>query len=66
MEKRNGLFPHILLTSHVTVLFLAKETEFFLGLFNAFIIAKHLLDRALPDIQFVTQTDVGILICASK
>ena len=63
-----GLFPHILLTSHVTVLFGHKKLEFFLGLFNAFIIVKHLLDRALPDIQFVgqTETDVGIFICASK
>ena len=49
-------------------LFGHKKLEFFLGLFNAFIIVKHLLDRALPDIQFVaqTETDVGIFICASK
>ena len=49
-------------------LFGHKKVEFFLGLVNAFIIVKHLLDRALPDIQFVaqTETDVGIFICASK
>ena len=56
IEKRNGLFPHILLTSHVTVLFGHKKLEFFLWLFNAFIIVKHLLDSAVPDIQFVAQT----------
>ena len=52
----------------MTVLLWPEETEFFLGLFNTFIIVKHLLDRALPDIQFVAQieTDVGIFICASK
>ena len=49
-------------------LFDHKKLEFFLGLFSAFVIVKHLLDRALADIQFVaqTETDVGIFICATK